>query len=36
VLHDDFGAWLALARGGTVQFGLTHRLAMGLGFGVGL
>jgi hypothetical protein len=36
VLHPDFGAWLAVARGGTVQFGLTHRLAMGLGFGVGL
>jgi hypothetical protein len=36
VLHPDFGAWLALARGGAVQFGLTHRLALGLGVGVGL
>ena len=36
VLHSDFGAWLALAQDGTVQLGLTHRLAMGLGVGAGL
>lgn len=35
VLHPDLGAWLALARDGTLQLGLTHRLALGLGAGVG-
>lgn len=35
VLHDDFGAWLALARGGSVELGLTHRQALGLGLGAG-
>lgn len=35
VLHDDFGAWIALARGGSVELGLTHRQGLGLGLGSG-
>lgn len=35
VLHQDFGAWVALVRDGAVQVGLTHRLALGLGLGAG-
>jgi hypothetical protein len=33
VLHADFGAWVNVDRGGAFQFGLSHRLALGLGFG---
>lgn len=33
VLHRDLGAWLVIARDGSVQAGLTHRMAMGLGLG---
>lgn len=35
VLHEDFGAWLALARGGSMELGLTHRRALGVGLGAG-
>lgn len=35
VLHPDFGAWATVAHDGRLQVGLTHRLALGLGVGVG-
>lgn len=33
VLNPDFGAWVVVSHSGQFQFGLTHRRAMGLGFG---
>jgi hypothetical protein len=33
VFHRDFGAWLAVEQEGAFQFGLSHRLALGLALG---
>lgn len=35
VLHADLGAWVVVAHDGSLQAGLTHRLALGLGLGAG-
>lgn len=36
VLHRSFGAWAVFARDGSVQLGVSHRAALGLGLGAGL
>ena len=36
VVHAALGAWFVVGRGGVLEFGLTHRNALGLGLGVGL
>jgi hypothetical protein len=33
VFHPDFGAWINFDQDGAFQFGLSHRLTLGLGFG---
>jgi hypothetical protein len=35
VLHRDFGGWINVSQDGALAFGLTHRLALGLGLGAG-
>lgn len=36
VLHPDFGGWVNISQDGAIAFGLTHRLALGLGVGAAL
>jgi len=35
-MHPDFGAWVNVDQNGAFQFGLSHRLALGLGFGAAI
>lgn len=35
VLHRDFGGWVNVSQNGAFAFGITHRLALGLGVGAG-
>lgn len=36
VIHPTLGAWFVVRRDKAIEFGISHRNALGLGLGVGL